>query len=210
MPRESIAPCFGACLKIVLFLLLLSQWHWWAVPPAAAQSLHCSPCALQELFPFSVPCFSISSWHPHPSSISFCSMGWLKALRDPFLVCGPVNKTVQYFGIFLLGLGGEGGGVECWRFPSWESTGIAAQWTKLRGKLEVPQNSVQIQLHTLTIEGGKIKRVWPCPEALTVYIVQWENQKIITPGGWTLWLGKCVRVKSGLLGFSNPYVVIFF
>lgn len=155
MPRESIAPCYGACLKIVLFLLLLSQWHWWAVPPAAAQSLHCSPCALQELFPFSVPCFSISSWHPHPSSISFCSMGWLKALRDPFLVCGPVNKTVQYFGIFLLGLGGEGGGVECWRFPSWESTGIAAQWTKLRGKLEVPQNSVQIQLHTLKIEGGK-------------------------------------------------------
>lgn len=52
------------------------------------------------------------------------------------------------------------------------------QWTKLRGKLEVPQDSVQIQLHTLKIEEEKKKGVWLCPKALTVYIVPWENQKI--------------------------------
>lgn len=68
------------------------------------------------------------------------------------------------------------GGVECWRLPRWKSTGIAVQWAKLRGKLEVLQNSVHIQLHTLEIE--RENTVWLCPEALTVYIVQWENQKI--------------------------------
>lgn len=48
---------------------------------------------------------------------------------------------------------------------------------KTEGEVEVPQNSVHIQLHTLKIWEGK-KIVWLCPEALTVYIVQWENQKI--------------------------------
>lgn len=76
--------------------------------PTSSSSEPCIPTSvhsLQELFPLSVPCFSISLWHPGSGSVSFCSVGWLKVLRDLFLVCGPVNKTVQYSGIFSLCLG---------------------------------------------------------------------------------------------------------
>lgn len=72
--------------------------------PCIPTFVHCRSCFLSQC-PASPSLRGILS--PAPSL--FCSMGCLKVLRDPFLVCGPVNKTVQYFGIFSLCLG-EGGG----------------------------------------------------------------------------------------------------
>lgn len=147
--------------------------------PTSSSSEPCIPASvhsLQELFPLSVPCFSISLWHPGSGSVSFCSVLVAEGTEGSLSCLWPCEQNCAIlWDIFTL-LGEGGGGVECWRLARWKSAGIAVQWTKLRGKLEVAQNSVRIQLHTLKIGGGG-KSVWLCPEALTVYIVQWENQK---------------------------------
>lgn len=178
-----------------------------------------------------VTCPTSSSSDPaFPASVSFlsallCSISCAILIPAPpvsvpwagwrhwgihFLSVALWTKLCNTLGCFHLAWGREDGGVECWGLPRWKSAGIAVQWTKLRGKLEVPQNSVQIQLHTLKIGGGGRKKCLALSWGSYCVYCSMRRSENSTPGGWTLWLGKCVRVKSSLLGFSNPYVVIFF
>lgn len=94
-------------------------------------------------------------------------MGWLKVLRDPFLVCGPVNKTVQYFGIFSLLLGRV----------VWNAGGFLVgnplelqPMNKTEGKAGSSTEFCAYSVAHLKDLGGE--SVLLCPEALTVYIVQ--------------------------------------
>lgn len=68
-------------------------------------------------------------WHLGPCFIRFYTIRWVNLLRGPFIIDDPANRTVQYYVVGSLCLGG----MVCVRLENLEvdtSNGIAAEWTK--------------------------------------------------------------------------------
>lgn len=138
-------------------------------------------------------------WHLGPCFIRFYTIRWVNLLRGPFIIYDPANRTVQYYVVGSLCLGG----MVC---KAGEFGGGHVQWNCSRMNKSISHlsqgnvgTSTRIFAYSVAhLKDWEKKKVSGFVMRLLMCIlfnkISWWKSENITSSGWTLWLSKCVCV----------------